>query len=539
LAYVARRGGSVWLYLRELNAFGAKPMPGTEGASFPFFSPDGAWVAFLAGGKLKRQSVAGASPITICDFPFPGRGGTWGADGTIVIAGPDGLLKVPSGGGTPIPLGEKNAGVEYRVSWPHFLPDGRTLIATVFEPGKGESLIAVSLGTGASHPIGRGSQAQFLPSGQMVFHAPHVREGELQAVAFDVERLAFRGEPVSVLDGVFRSENNGGAHFAVAPSGDLVFARGGYARMLVRVDRHGRRTPLLDERRGYRLPHISPDGRRVLVAIDPRPSQLWVFDLLRRTGVEIAQSLGNAWMPDSQRVTFAYQGDIYWRRADGGTPAERLFARAGTESPQDWSRDGQVLVFNDTTTNKFDIWMWKRGDQPRPLLATPAHELTAKLSVDGRWLAYQSDESGRQEIYIRPFPNVADGKWLVSTGGGLSPAWAPNGRELYYLNGSTLMAVPIQPGPGAALDVGVPAALFDGPFDVGANNFDVSSDGTFVMIEADPTARHTQVDIVQNWLRKSRGFCRRGTDVVSPRHAFKTGLPRFAEGPRPRLRRRD
>jgi serine/threonine-protein kinase len=177
-----------------------------------------------------------------------------------------------------------------------------------------------------------------------------------------------------------------------------------------------------------------------------------------------------------------------------------LFARDGADSPSDWSRDGQALVFADQSTRRFDIWMWPRGGEPRALVATPAHELTARLSADGRWLAYQSDESGRQEIYVRPFPNVDDGKWLVSRGGGLSPAWSPSGRELFYLNGLTLMAVPIRPGPGVALEVGVPTPLFDGPFDVGANNFDVSPDGaSFVMIEADATARHTQVEVVLNW----------------------------------------
>ena len=501
LIYAARRGGGVRFYLRELGAFEARPLPATEAALYPFFSPDGASVAFLADGKLKRLSIASGSPVTICDFPSQARGGTWGADGTIVVAGPDGLLKVPSSGGTPTPLGEKSAGGEaHRVTWPHFLPDGRTLLATVFEPGRGESLIAVSLATGALQPIGRGSQAQFLPPGYLVFHAPHVREGELQAVGFDLERLAFRGEPASVLDGVFRPENSGGAHFAVAPSGDLILGRGGYARTLVRVDRHGRRVPLIDEKRGYRLPRISPDGRRLAVAIDPRPSQLWVYDLVRRTGIQISDGLASAWTPDGQRVTFAHREDIYWRRADGGEPAERPFAREGGETPQDWSRDGEVLVFTDSETSRYDIWMWPRGGQPRALVATPAHELAARLSPDGRWLAYQSDESGRQEIYVRPFPRVDDGKWLVSTGGGLTPAWSPNGRELYYMNGSTMMAVPIQLGRGADPDVGVPAPLFDGPFHVGTNNFDVASDGTFIMTEADPTARHTQIDVVLNWV---------------------------------------
>jgi Tol biopolymer transport system component len=500
LVYAARREGDIRLYLRGLDAFDAKPLPGTDGAAYPFFSPDGAWVAFFADGKLKRQSIAGGSPITVCDVPLPARGGTWGPDGTIVVAGANGLLRVPSGGGTPTPLGDQNADTSPRLTWPHFLPDGRTLLATMVQVGQGESLIAVSLATGASRPIGRGSQAQYLPAGHLVFHAPHVREGELHVVGFDIQSLAFRGEPVSVLDGVFRSENGGGAHFAAAPSGDLVFGRGGYVRTVVRVDRNGRRTPLLDERRGYRLPRISPDGRRLAVAIDPRPSQLWVFDLVRRTGIQIADALGSAWMPDSQRIAFAYRGDIFSRRADGGAPAERLFAREGGEGPLDWSRDGDVLLFADTTTNRYDIWMWPRGGQARALVATPAHEVSARLSADGRWLAYQSDESGRHEIYVRPFPRVNDGKWLVSRAGGLSPAWSRSGRELFYLIGSTLMAVPIQPGPGATLEVGVPAPLFDGPFDAGANNLEVSPDGaSFIMIEADPSARHTQIDVVLHW----------------------------------------
>jgi serine/threonine-protein kinase len=164
-----------------------------------------------------------------------------------------------------------------------------------------------------------------------------------------------------------------------------------------------------------------------------------------------------------------------------------------------------VLVFTDTTTVRYDIWMWPRGGQPRPLVATPAHELSARLSADGRWLAYQSDESGRPEIYIRPFPNVDDGKWLVSRGGGVSPVWAPSGRELYYLNGSAMMAVPIRPAAGAALELGLPAPLFDGPFFAGTFNFDVSPDGTsFIMIESDPSARHTQVEVVLNWAEDIR-----------------------------------
>ncbi len=351
------------------------------------------------------------------------------------------------------------------------------------------------------HPLGRGFQAKYVSSGHLVFHAPYVREGELRVVAFDVERLAFRGEPVSVLDGVFRSENGGGAYFAVASAGTLVFAPGGHARALVRVDRNGRRTPLVDERRGFRMPRISPDGRQVAVTIDPRPSQVWVYDIARRSGDPLAtegHSLGSAWTPDGRRVTYGSRGGIYWRAADGSTAAERV--RAGTSYPQQWSKDGQLLLFNlDHPTNRFDIWLLPRTADPRPLVATPAHEVSPRLSPDERWLAYQSDESGRREIDVRPFPNVDDGKWTVSTGGGLAPVWSPSGHELFYMNGTMMMGVGID-SRGSAFVAGVPAPLFDGPFETGSANFDISPDGTyFVMVEADPNARPTQVHVVVNW----------------------------------------
>ena len=185
--------------------------------------------------------------------------------------------------------------------------------------------------------IGTGFQAQYVPSGHLLFHAPGIREGEVHAVGFDVERLEVQGEPRAVLDGVFRSAGAGGAYFAPSSAGTLVFVLGGHARTLVRVERNGRRTPLLDERRGFRLPRISPDGRYVAVTIDPRPSQVWVYDLARRSGIPLAtggHSMSPIWTTDGQRVTYVSSsspavadGDLYWRPADAGADAQRLLAR--------------------------------------------------------------------------------------------------------------------------------------------------------------------------------------------------------------------
>jgi serine/threonine-protein kinase len=308
-----------------------------------------------------------------------------------------------------------------------------------------------------------------------------------------------------VLDGVFRSENGGGAYFAVSGSGVLVFARGSHARTLVRVDRTGRRTPLLDDRRGFRFPRLSPDGRRVAVTIDPRPSQVWVYDLARRSGIPLTtagHNLGGIWTPDGGRLTYYSNGDMFTRPADGSSGAQRLLGRDRPQYPAAWSRRGNVLIFTDDhPTNQADIWLLPVGADPRPLVATRAHENAARLSPDERWLAYSSDESGRFEVYVRPFPNVDDGRWPVSTGGGLLPEWSPTGRELFYVNGGRMMAARVETKDGT-FSAGTPEVLFTGPFETGSPQFDVSPDGSFVMVEADPDASPTQVRLVTHWAQE-------------------------------------
>jgi Tol biopolymer transport system component len=224
------------------------------------------------------------------------------------------------------------------------------------------------------------------------------------------------------------------------------FARGGHARTLVRVDRGGRRPPLLDERRGFWMPSVSPDGRHVAVTIDPRPSQIWVYDLSRRSGARLATERHNIyprWTSDGRRISrtggVAGGFDIQRRAADGSSEAQLLLGGERTRYADTWSRDGKFLVFHDAhPTYRNDIWMKPAGGDPAPLVATPAHEYAASLSPDDRWLAYMSDESGRMEVYVRPFPNVGDGKWLISTGGGANPVWSPTGRELFYMSGNAM-----------------------------------------------------------------------------------------------------
>jgi serine/threonine-protein kinase len=504
LAYVARSGGGTLLYLRDLDAFEARPLIATESARYPFFSPDGQTVGFFADGSLKRVSVSGGAPSIICAVPITARSGAWGPDGTIVIdPGERGLLRVAASGGTPEPVTSQDTGMDSRdLDWPQFLPGARALLVTA-----GLELAVLSLDTGRWHTLGPGRQGRYLTSGHVIYHAPQVREGELQVVAFDVERLALRGSPVAVLDSVFRSPGGGSAYYGVSENGMLVFAPGGLSHTLVRVDRNGRRTPLVNEHRGFRFPRLSPDGRRIAVTIDPRPSQVWVYDVMRGTRIPLSSSghnIASLWTRDGARVVYYSKDDLYWRDANGTGAEERLLRLDGAQYPMSWSADGQlVFVDHSQSANRGDIAITALGGEPRKLVGTLANEQTPMVSPDGRWLAYTSDETGHLEVFVRPFPDVERGKWPISTAGGHSPLWSRDGREIFYMSGNAMMAVRVETRGNTFLP-NAPELLFTGPFDTTQDhNFDVAPDeSSFVMVEADQESRPTRLQVVVNWFEE-------------------------------------
>ena len=511
LVYASGDSGAAQLYLRELDQFDVTVLPGTEGARHPFFSPDGERVGFFADGLLQKVAIAGGLPLTIGDAPVVGRGATWGPEDTIIFqpgAGSPGLLRVSAGGGEPQPLKTVDTQMDQSsFAWPSYLPDGSALLTTLNYGTREPQIVVLSLESGEWQLVGDGGHARYAPPGYLVYYDE--TRGGLQAVGFDADRLEVLGSPVSVIDSVYRAPSSGAPFFEVSLTGSLVYLSGGLDRSLMWVDRRGQGSPATEERRGFRVPALSPDGTKVAVSIDPRPSELWVYDLERGTRVQLAggthrvlggeSALSPLWSPDGDRLLFSSRGDLYWMLADGSSDAEALLVSDNPKFTYSWSSDGRFLTYQEQhPTTGFDIWVMPLdGDRtPEPFLATPAAEAYLRFSPNGRWVAYTSLESGRAEVYVRPFRRPG-GTIPISTDGGALPVWSADGRELFYRNGNTMMVVTVDTG--ASFTAGTPEVLFDGAYDNTDNRYDVSADGRFLMVRPDPDATADRLQVVLNW----------------------------------------
>ena len=504
LAYVASSGGQRRLLLRELDELAARVIPGTEGAEYPFFSPDGQWIGFFAEATLHKVAVAGGRPLEITEA-LPRRGASWGPDGHIYFSGRPGLYRVPADGGVAEPVTSDDPTVDQQVHvWPHVLPDGRGLVSTVRTrdgfSDEAYSLAVLSFATGEWRVLRQGNQGQFVDGGYLAYHASN---GEIHVAPFDLDRQQLTGPPASVLAGAYRARSSGAAYFAVSRTGTLVYVPGGFDRALVRVDRTGRDTPLTAETRGFRFPKISPDGRLVAVTIDPRPSEVWVLDVARALTkvADQGHNLMPQWTPDGRQFVFSSSRsgnhDLYLRSFDGTGDAQLLLERPSSQYASSWSPDGQVLTFHEQVpTTGWDIWALQRGGEPFPVLMTSADEYGGAVSPDGNWLAYQSSETGFLEVYVQSFPG-ADVRQRISIDGGVDPVWSRDGTELFFSNDGQLLAVPIETE--TSLDVGTPRILFPWPHDL-SQRFDVFPDSqSFVMIKTDPESTPTRFNVVLNW----------------------------------------
>lgn len=516
------------LYVRNLDQLDAFPLRGIGGrASSPFISPGGNSIGFFESNTLKKTAINGGPAVTVCKVTGVPRGASWGAGDDIVFstnARDTGLLRVAAGGGEPEvltrPDAQKN---ELDHLFPEILPGGRAVLFTIIFRGSPieNSVIAVlDLKTQEQKILIRGgSNAHYASTGHIVYGVA----GTLRAVPFDLDRLEVRGDPVAVVEHVMMKVN-GATNFSIADNGSLVYAAGespasGAERTLVWVDRQGHEEPVGVPARAYAYPRISHDGTRLALDIRDQDNDAWIWNFARRTLTRLTFdsgfNRGVAWSPDSRRLAFSAQPDgpenIYWQASDGTGSAERLTQDEAVQVPASFSPDGKKLLFITPDTSPYDIGVVNiQGDHHAEVLFhTPYSELNPEISPDGKWLAYESDESGRTEVYVRPFPDIDSGRWQVSVGGGTRPAWARNGSELfYYAPPGKMMVVPIETG--STFAAATPQVLFEGQY-LSLNSgrtYDVSRDGQrFLMIKDAYSGNaaaslRPQLVVVLNWLEE-------------------------------------
>ena len=537
LVFIATRGSVTQLYKRALDSPEAAAMPGTEHAIYVFFSPDGEWVGFQAGRKLMKISMNGGPAVTICDVPGLIFGASWDSANSIVFASPLGksLMRVPAAGGVPQVLLTADSANGEVYSTPQWLPDEKTVLFTVRTSDDWDDarIVARRLDTGQQHELIRGADARYVPTGHLLF----MRNAVLMAVPFDDRRAQLTGQPVALQDGVMQAVNtpylgteSGMGQFVVSSSGTLIYALGGIYQKavltLIRVDRKGAMTELSERRARYWGLRLSPDGRKLAYHLSPdntRRSDVWAYDMPQGPAARLSSQGDNEfplWTPDGQRLVFASgpRGNltIMSVSGDGSRAAEPLFTKgkvSGDEYPTSMSPDGKWLAYavlaNGFGNGRYQIWIRPTNGEgePRQFPESKFHSEDAEFSPDGHWIAYRSDESGTDEIYVQAFPGSGE-KHRVSTNGGLNPVWARNGRELFYTlavvspGKHRMMAVDILPGD--TFKAGPPRLLFEGNWQASTptRSYDITPDGKYFIMarpEPLPDQRVTKLNVVLNW----------------------------------------
>jgi eukaryotic-like serine/threonine-protein kinase len=499
LAFVGQRpGGHTQIFVRRMDRLTPEPIPGTEEAWLPFLSPDGEWLGFASEGKLKKVALAGGQPVVICDAPDP-RGASWGSDGTILLTpnNAGGLYRVSAAGGVPEAVTHSDrAKNEDGHRWPRLLPGGEAALFSVMPPSGRESqrtIESLNLSTGQWKTLVRGASYPVYADGFLFFG----RSGQVFAAPFDVNQLELRGEAQPVLDDVrMDPKNTGLVYFDVSPAGAAVYVPGfprARERTLVFMDRQGRATPVTSAKRAFRTPAVSPNGRQIALVIEGLDDTLWVLDLSSDTlnrltfdgDVDIP-----GWSPDGRSLVYTAEADgprsVYGIAADGTGKPELLFTR-----PEWWINnfdarpDGSGMMVAGQDMRGHDLYFVRKGSQEaEPFLATPSDERGPVFSPSGAFVAYLSNESGRMEVYVRPFPGPGP-KRQVSTNGAFFAQWSRDGREIFYWEPGAqvgrLMRAPFEPGTEPR--IGKPQALFEVPLAM-VDNFAVMPDGQrFVMVK--------------------------------------------------------
>ncbi len=547
LAFVSGTTSHPWLfpdttqiYLRSLDQRQARPVPGTENGIQPFFSPNGKWLGFVRGNQLMKVAVAGGEPVALCECRT-GYGASWGPNGTIIFAGSlGGLRQVSVSGGEPdtlTQLDQESGEISHRL--PHFLPDGKAVLFTALRykttsPDWSRACIyAQSLVTGERKLlIEGGTDARYLSTGHLVF----AREGKLVAVRFDPDRLEVTGQETPVLDGVSHSihacnsgRETGAAHFTVSAIGVLAYVAGTVypetKNDVVWIDRQGQEEPLGVEPKSYLSVRVSHDGLRVLLTGNYPPADVWLWDLERKMQSRQTFEGHNGWAiwgpgPDCFTVASDHEGPrlVYRKTIDSGPGyIEKLPVQAeALQGASSWSPEGEELAIQvHGGKTGHDILIFKSEGQTEPFLHTRYCKHSPEFSPDGRWLVYSSDESGQEEVYVRPYPGPGRAV-QISARGGERPAWSRDGREVFYrkddesdMTKDAFYSVRLHVD-GDRVTPGQPEKLFEGNYQGSTplRSYDVAPDGRFLLIKgsgkpSDSTVIEelfpTSIQVVQNW----------------------------------------
>jgi WD40 repeat protein len=517
--------GRVLLATRTLDQPKATPLPGTEGATDAFFSPDGQWLGFFSASKLKKVSVHGGSMVVLASTPAS-RGAAWSTDGYMLLvpALSTGLHRMPDTGGTmeQITFPSKDGDVTHR--WPQFLPGGKIVLFTA-SPQAGDydeaSIKTLNLATGQVKTVQTGGYfGRYLPSGHLVY----VHQGALFAVPFALDKLETRGVPAPVQDEVAGNPIAGAGQFDFSTAGTLVYlpGKGQSQGSLISIDTAGQSKTMLPASRLYLTPRFSPDGKRLALGIGS--GDLWVYTLQTRalTQLTFNARVGRSpvWTRDGKHIVHSAFGskggfDIWWTRTDGAGDPQVLFQGNGSAVyPYSFSPDGKRLAFvGQSVTGGLDIWVLPlditdpehpKAGTPERFLDSPAAETEPAFSPDGRWIAYASDDTGSSELYVRPYRGATAsggmGRWRISNNGGRSPQWARDGKRLYYLGGDDRIAVADCAATDQSFACGTPRRWSDrqiaDPIQGPLRMFDLAPDASgFVLVEFNPSGGSTQTSV--------------------------------------------
>ena len=516
IVFGAGVGGEPKLYVRELDESYAERISGTARGDAPFFSPDGEWLGYYreyGQHELLKIPVSGGTPVSIPEVERP-LGASWGPDDEIFVGqGAKGIYRVSAnGGGYELVVPVEPPGVAHG---PRLLPDGRTLLFTLRMGGSWNDarIIAHSLESGETKVlVERGRDARYTPTGHLVYAV----DGTLMAAPFDPGRAQLRGGARPIIESVFVAQLSGSASYDFSENGSLVYLRDAAAseRQLVWVDRAGNEEPLPAPAREYTGPRVSPDGKRVAVAFPDENENwdVWVWDVAReamtRFTVDPADDVSPVWSNDGARIVFQSSrrgvSNLFSRAADGTGEAVLLTESENLHEPLGFSEDGSKLLFWDLTPDAQarDLAVLDLDTlSTQVVLGSQFNEDHGTISPDGRWLAYASNESGRREVYVRPFPDVDEGKWQISTDGGDRPLWAPgqsDRSELYYRAEGGVFSVQVTTEPDFL--VSRPAVVLDRSYWTGVGrNYDISPDPERFLMIKEIGRGSRELHVVLNW----------------------------------------